>query len=429
MRIKTGVWIITLFTMVTVGACSSPETTETVVETAANPYRAGFEAFDKGNWQEAEKLINDQLESAEEKSYYALIGLAKAQMQKEDYSSAKDTLLQTKELYPDQTSVLYYLAASYDALEDYENATDAYYSLLKKGEGSDALIDALMKACWNSGDQEQIYELTKEVYQSDTDHNYSDLLLKACSLFQDDAHEQEVVGLLPESDREIVRHMMMAYHMYKEGDDRAALDELHKIEEFDDITLKYETYYGDIVSSEYDGIVIAYDEIFRENGFIIGQYKDGGWSGEGRALGGYDGTTRTTRNDITYQGRYLARQEYSGTWVDGIPEGEVLLIDTYESVFENEELNNKNRQETTFQFVNGKAEGHTETIEYYYRKNKDTWEPDIKIVHEFKEGEPQPFWAQTEDGELEVYENATFLDGYGGWYESTDCGHDYIWKK
>lgn len=197
-----------------------------------------------------------------------------------------------------------------------------------------------------------------------------------------------------------------------------------------DITLNSDTYYVDIVGSENDGIVIAYCNIFRENGFMIGQYKDGGWIGECRASGGYDGTTRTTRNDITYQGRYHVKKEYSGIWVDGISEGEVLLIDTDASVVENEEFNHKNRQETTIHFVSGKAEGHTETIKYYYRENKNKWEPTTKTVHDFKEGEPQTFLTQTKDGELEIYEFTTWMDGYDdSWYQATDCGHEYIWKK
>ncbi len=108
----------------------------------------------------------------------------------------------------------------------------------------------------------------------------------------------------------------------------------------------------------------------------------------------------------------------------------VFPIDTDASVVENEEFNHKNRQETTIHFVSGKAEGHTETIKYYYRENKNKWEPTTKTVHDFKEGEPQTFLTQTKDGELEIYEFTTWMDGYDdSWYQATDCGHEYIWKK
>lgn len=50
-------------------------------------------------------------------------------------------------------------------------------------------------------------------------------------------------------------------------------------------------------------------------------------------------------------------------------------------------------------------------------------------VHEFKDGQPQPFSADTEDGTKMVYE-LVYSKQYG-WteYEEQDCGHTYIWEE
>ena len=170
-------------------------------------------------------------------------------------------------------------------------------------------------------------------------------------------------------------------------------------------------------------------KVFGKDGVMFGTYVNGSWNGE--CVAGYGRISDTTRkqNDVEYKGKSYFDYRFSGNFSEGVPEGTIFYREDYHSEYEGQNFDQYFYiDEGSITFADGKAQGRCEITGYSVRNGGDR-RPNDTTVHEFKDGEPQPFSADTEDGTKMVYE-FTYSNG-SSWsrYEEQACSHSYIWKK
>ncbi len=187
-------------------------------------------------------------------------------------------------------------------------------------------------------------------------------------------------------------------------------------------------YFGETADGESRGLTVGIQEVFGEKGAVMGLRTEDSWNGSCEAWYGEKGTLRTRRDGTEYKGSYLRNICFSGEWEKGAPAGAIFMtVESTHSYPDLPDYNSTDREETLLNFQDGKAEGRTETS-FFYQEDGGTWrKSDSVLIHEFKEGEAQPFLAQTEDGEKMVYEFEKYGYGYS-WYIDRDCGCAYIWQ-
>lgn len=395
-----------------------------------NPYYAGYQALDAGSWEEAIGLFEEAL-SGEEQDYIALLGLAKAQMGAEQMEEARETLLEARTRYPEEPSAMAYLGEVSMRLESYKEAADNFYHLVKVSEDNEQARTKLTDALWKTDAYEWIYDVSKELYQMYPENkDYLRKYVWSCACLGDEEHVADVLETVKGSDDEYVVNLVIeAYQKAKSGDMEGARAQLFDSKHEEEISKAWRLYYGDVTDGVGQGLAVGIQNVFGRRGAFIGQERDGMWDGTGEAWYGYSGTTTRTRNDVKYEGMYYRDLYFSGEWKQGIPEGEVQLVETYHWEYGGYPgWVGDEKSETMLTFVQGKAEGRTETYKYV-QESDGTWDKrDYVEIHEFMDGEAQPFLAKTEDGEKMVYELSQYPDG-DSWYQETDCGCSYIWSE
>lgn len=384
-------------------------------------YYEGFELLDAGKWEDAIKLFDGQLEDDQADSV-VYIGKARAELAMEDYEAAKETLLKAEEVYPDTESILRYLGETYSRLEDYNSAAEAYYRVIKnntanaKNLSDSRFVDNLKKMT----DYEKAYEMVYDLYSNDLENtDYLRWILWSCSVPEENVHINDVLQLLQgREEEEIVKALRDCFELYKNGDIESAKQILFDVEKIED-----RWKYGKLLFGNYNapdgGICLAIQPVFGRAGAMIGTIKDEKWTGECIAWRGGTGTVTTKINGKEYSGISLDDYYYKGTCVDGAFDG--LLEEMYHSRStwsEDSGLNIESSKTTLLNMTDGKAQGYTVTT---YGSGSTT------IIHEFKDGLPQPFSANTEDGEKMVYEVRLGRNNKVMFYEEQACSHSYIW--
>nr|WP_288827946.1 tetratricopeptide repeat protein [uncultured Clostridium sp.] len=407
---------VLLITAVFSAGCSSSKVEYVMPQ---QNYYEGFKLLDAGEWGDAVKFFDSQLDDAQA-DRVVYIGKARAELAMEDYEAAKETLLKAEEAYPDTESILRYLGETYSRLEAHDSAAEAYYRVLKNNAANaenlseSRFVYNLIKMT----DHKKAYEMVYDLYSNDLENtDYLRWILWSCSVPEENAHIDDVLRLVQgREEEEIVKTLKDCFELYKNGDIESAKQIL-----FDAEKIVGRWKYGELLFGNYNapegGICLAIRSVFGRAGAMMGTIKDGKWTGDCIAWRGNLGTTTSTRKGKEYSGISLQDYYYRGICMDGVFYG--LLEETYRrrSIYpEDNELNYESVENTLLNMVTGKAQGHTATI-YTYGST----------IHEFKDGLPQPFSVNTEDGEKMVYEARLDSNNKVRFYEEQTCSHSYIW--
>ncbi len=395
-----------------------------------NEYYECYENLDAGEWENSVLMFEEKLgESGGNKDYIGLIGLAKSQIQAGRMEEAKNTLLEIRATYPEETNVLYYLGFVYSALEDYSDAAEIYRQFVLDSEENELLIEKLLEMLWKTEDSENIYEVSRELYLKYPDNKQSlQNYLKACALFHDKKHEDDLLSVVKGSKGEyVVNTLIRAYHMADSGDNegaRSLLFDVTKSGEFAKPSVNL--FYGGIEDGEFDGLTVASEGIFGYWGAGIGMRNKEGWHGAFEGWYGSTSDTTTKRNGKTYEGVDYRSFLFEGNWVNGKPEGSVKLTYIQDKQYTDlPERNHTSMEETEFYFSEGKAEGRAETY-FYDLENGEKIAKNYVKIHEYKKGKAQAFSMDTEDGKKMVYEFTQYNDGDSD-YTELNCGCAYEW--
>ncbi|MCD8222664.1 MAG: hypothetical protein LUD07_10900 [Clostridiales bacterium] len=395
----------------------------------SNACYSAYQAMDQNRAEEAITLFEKEL--AQEETYIAMIGLARAQLAAEKPEEAKETLLKIVDVYPEETAGMYYLAAAYTQLEEYPEAVETYQQLLESNEDSDTVMEKMIACLWKTGDYTQIYQASREMYLKYPEKESSVRnLVKACAAVMTDDCEQDLLSTIAGSEAEYeIATLINAFHLLKSGDVESAASLLEDSKHAEELTVINNLAYGDIQDGEFGGTTVAVQNVFGVKGIIYGNCYGEKWDGACHAC--YSGlSTDTFYSDdgSTITIDYCELSTFDGNWTDGKPEGEVKMIyQSYTDDPEEPEPVEWEWEETTFNFQSGKADGRTETVSYWYNGDGE-WSEDKTVIHVFSNGRAQAFTAETEDGERLVYELRQYTPGLGSSYTETNCGHSYIWN-
>lgn len=430
MRYRIYLLGVALGIILLTGGCSSDKAE--IVTQSSFDY-SGYEMLAAGKWEEAIPIFQEEVGN-ENAGSLAYLGLARAEIGCGKLEEAQSVLMEANEKFPDTSSILFYLGEVSNRLEDYEIATDSYYNLLKLGSEDLVVKKRLIANMWKTSDFEKIYMITKNLYKSDSER-YLQQLLWGCSIAGIEKHIDEVMGLVKGTDGEYpTQTMYQAYKMAKSGDLEQAVT-MFRSEQAEKLWRAGKLDMGDYnAQGKGEGIGIAITEVFNEDSVIVGTWKNGKWEGTCIAWYGEVTNITTSDHDVEYKGKIYGDTVYSGQWMNGKPEGEIKLKITEEKLYEGrDEDNSLVTTEGTIYFKDGKAEGPVILTETYERNGSERqyretdWYAEI---HEFKEGEPQPFLFDTDDGEKLVYEAFTSSrsNGKAYYYREDRCSCSYIWE-
>ena len=417
--------------------CGSSAVSKTALK---NDSFEAYKELDAGNWDKAIALFEAETKG-EQPEYMALLGLAKAQIGAGDWESAEDTLKKTTKVYPEEATAFIYQGETARQLEDYDLAAESYYMAVKLDMEETAkdenhienvqIRDQFVSSLDQAQDLQSGYEYAKELYTKDTSDTkiLGGLLWTAAKLDSEEAKAGVKEAVAGQPQEYVVTTLIQACDELKAGNKEAAqqlLFDPYHVEDWEeaaDLRFGYPT--------EINGEMMAAggQKVFGKDGVMFGTYVNGSWNGE--CVAGYGRISDTTRkqNDVEYKGKSYFDYRFSGNFSEGVPEGTISYREDYHSEYEGQNFDQYFYiDEGSITFADGKAQGRCEITGYSVRNGGDR-RPNDTTVHEFKDGEPQPFSADTEDGTKMVYE-FTYSNG-SSWsrYEEQACSHSYIWKK
>ncbi len=432
------------FTLTGCGGSSSKE-----IALKNDCYEA-YKELDAGNWDKAIELFSAKAD-VEEPEYIALLGLAKAQIGAEEWESAKDTLQKATDLYPEEATAFIYQGATARQLEDYDLAAESYYMAVKlelertgknENETEEAgkeknasrnvqIRDLFVESIDQMQDVQSGYGYAKELYEmepSDTKLLRS-LMWAAARLDTEEAKTGVKEAAAGQPQEYMVTTLIRASDALKAGNKEEAENLLFDVYHAEDWEGADALRFGYPTGEKGEMQAVGGQKVFGKDGLILGTYVNGNWNGPCEAWYGRISDSTIHRNEVEYKGKYYYNYQFSGNWREGMPEGDILYRSDRHGEYVDYPYDQNHYEEVgNMTFTEGKAQGRTEINEYVARAD-GPMEYSSTTVHEFKDGWPQPFSADTEDGTKMVYE-FIYSEQYG-WteYEEQDCGHAYIWKE
>ena len=422
------------FTLTGCGNASSGENT-----LKSDCYEA-YKELDAGNWDKAISLFSSKTQG-NQPEYMVLLGLAKAQIGSGDWSAAKDTLLKATSLYPEEITAFIYQGEAAKQLEDYDLAAESYYQAVKLdlevAENEKEYVrnvqirDLFSENLDQMQDIQKGYEYAKELYQSEkSDDTILESFLWAAAKADTEETKAGVKEAVAGQPQEYaVMTLIQACDELKAGNKEEAEKLLFDAKHADDWKDAGNLRFGYNSGKNGEMMVVGVQSVFGTRGLMFGTYSDGNWNGECEAWHGRCSDTTMTLNDVEYKGKYYINYQFSGNWSQGIPEGTILYNSDHHSEYEERAFDQYYyTDEGVMDFSGGKAQGRIEIKGYSSRNGEAPRLNDI-TVHEFKDGKPQPFSADTKDGTKMVYEFTYSTGSSWSRYEDQDCGDSYIWEE
>lgn len=399
-----------------------------------------YKELDAGNWDKAISLFSSKAQG-DQPEYMALLGLAKAQIGSGNWSAAKDTLLKATSLYPEEITAFIYQGEAARQLKDYDLAAESYYQAVKldlevvenekKYIRNVQIRDLFSESLNQMQDIQKGYEYAKELYQSEKsdDIMLGDFLWAAAKVDTEEAKTSVKEAVAGQPQEYAVATLIQACDELKAGNKEEAEKLLFDAKHVDDWKDASSLRFGYPTGENGEMMAVGVQNVFGTKGLMFGPYSDGKWNGECEAWYGRCSDTTRKQNDVKYKGKLYRNYQFSGNWSQGMPEGTILYHEDDYSEYEEGSFDQYYyTDEGVMSFSGGKAQGHTE-IKSYSSRNGEAPRLYNITVHEFKDGMPQPFSADTEDGTKMVYEFTYSTEGSWSRYEDQDCGDSYIWEE
>lgn len=428
---------LTVMLSLALSACSPSSGTdaEGTLELNQDCYEA-YQELDAGNWDKAIQLFQQKTQG-KNPEYVALVGLAKAQIGKEDWAGALETLDKAVQFYSDEEMLYLYKGDVEYRTGEYDKASESYYHAAKldiqKNPDPDSkqafsrsdAYEIMLASFEKSKDQNQVYEYAKELYRLDTSESgcLRSILWGASLLGTDEAKEEVREMVKGQKQETIIADLMDASEALKQGDKEKAQQILFDSDNTEEADMEdmIPLYVGYQDGSDGTMSVVSLEYVFGEPGAMIGPMKDKKWEGDCVAWIGYEEEYLKDGAALPFENSY-----YTGSWSGGLPEGTI----TYQNEIgtksqETSEKSVVSKEEAEISFSKGMAQGRVETRCY------ENWDGKLELdstsIREYKDGEMQEFSANTEDGPMMVYEYIKYSDGTDDY---DDSGSDtLIWDE